>query len=439
MFRRKSSEFNVVVASRPAPARLLRPLPGRWWRRCCLPGCSSTPSPGASEGARRLTSRISSFFGSSRKSLRRRRRRASRSPPTYDCPSVDIRRGAGTLNVAAKSGDATAGDLRYQLSLRQTARECLVQGGTMIIRVGVQGRIILGPYGGPGQVDIPLRYAVVREGSQPTTIMTKFKRFAATVPPGETNVEFTDIEDGLTFPMPSAARTLRLSWSMSASTRSATATKEKPPPKTAKKKAANKRHGRRLVGRAWTDRAFAPGQYPRSATTVPFRCRMSATMVRAPAAVSSSPRLAVGVAAADEADRGHAGGGGGGDAGRRVLDHDAVGRGDFHAVRDMQEQVGRGLAVGERRLRKTDTGRRTATGRWFRGSPRCGRAATTRRRISVRAARSAHTRRAARRAVRRAGASASPCRPRSRSSAAACGGSRPRRAATMSAGRRPKK
>jgi len=126
-------------------------------------------------------------------------------PPTadYDCPSVEIRRGTGTLNVAAKSGGATAGDLRYQLSLRNTARECLVQAGTMTVRVGVQGRIILGPFGGPGDVDIPVRYAIVREGTQPKTIVTKFKRFSAVVPPGETNVEFTDIEDGLTFPIPS--------------------------------------------------------------------------------------------------------------------------------------------------------------------------------------------------------------------------------------------
>jgi len=40
---------------------------------------------------------------------------------------------------------ATAGDLRYQVSLRETARECLVQTGMMTIRVGIQGRVIVGP------------------------------------------------------------------------------------------------------------------------------------------------------------------------------------------------------------------------------------------------------------------------------------------------------
>ncbi len=165
-----------------------------------LAGCSSTS--GTSESPA-FTSRISSFFSSPREV---KPAVAPGQPEvSYDCPSVDIRRGAGMLNVAAKNSEATAGDLRYQLSLRETARECMVQAGTMTVRVGVQGRIILGPQGAPGQVDIPLRYAVVLEGIQPKTVMTKFKRFSTIVPPGETNVPFTDVEGALTFPMPSEA------------------------------------------------------------------------------------------------------------------------------------------------------------------------------------------------------------------------------------------
>ena len=165
-----------------------------------LAGCSSTSSNGATEGTS-FTSRISSLFSSPRGTTLQPAP-GDTSAADYDCPSVDVRRGAGVLNVAAKSGDATAGDLRYQLSIRQTARECTVQAGTMIVKVGVQGRIILGPYGTPGSVDIPLRYAVVREGPQPRPIMTKFKRLSVAVPPGDTNLEFTDIEEGLAFPIP---------------------------------------------------------------------------------------------------------------------------------------------------------------------------------------------------------------------------------------------
>jgi hypothetical protein len=109
------------------------------------------------------------------------------------------------LNVAAKSGPATAGDLRYQLSFGQTARECTLQGDAMNIKVGVQGRVILGPMGSPGKVDVPLRYAVVREGPQPKTIVTKFKRIPVIVGPDQTHVQFVDIEEALTFPLPSTS------------------------------------------------------------------------------------------------------------------------------------------------------------------------------------------------------------------------------------------
>jgi hypothetical protein len=124
------------------------------------------------------------------------------STPSYNCPGVDIRPGASTLNIAARSAQATAGDLRYQISFAQTARECIVTGDSMSIKVGVQGRIILGPMGGPGIVDVPLRYAVVREGPQPRTIATKFKRLPVTVPADQTHVPFLDVEERLAFPLP---------------------------------------------------------------------------------------------------------------------------------------------------------------------------------------------------------------------------------------------
>jgi hypothetical protein len=120
-----------------------------------------------------------------------------------DCPTVDIRTGASTLSIAAKTQAATATDLRYQLSFSQTARQCSLAGGTVRMRVGVLGRVVVGPAGAPAQVDVPLRYAVVREGVEPKTIATKFRRFPVVIPSGAANVAFTDIEEDLSFPLPS--------------------------------------------------------------------------------------------------------------------------------------------------------------------------------------------------------------------------------------------
>lgn len=119
-----------------------------------------------------------------------------------DCPSIDIRTGAGTLAVAAKSQQPTANDLRYQLTFSEMARQCFSDGMTVRIRAGVQGRIVVGPAGAPPQVSVPIRYAVVQEGVNPKTIVTKFRRLPVALPPGDTNVAFTDIEEDLSFPLP---------------------------------------------------------------------------------------------------------------------------------------------------------------------------------------------------------------------------------------------
>jgi hypothetical protein len=166
-----------------------------------LSGCSSLTG---GDDAPSLSSRFASFFSGAKPGVKQP---ASPTPsaPEIECPGVDIRAGASTLNIAAKNTQATAGDLRYQLSFGQTARECQVQGGNMSIKVGVQGRVILGPMGGPGQLDVPLRYAVVREGPEPRVIVTRFKRVPVVVPPEQTHVPFVDVEEGLSFPMPSGA------------------------------------------------------------------------------------------------------------------------------------------------------------------------------------------------------------------------------------------
>jgi hypothetical protein len=117
-----------------------------------------------------------------------------------DCPAVDIRTGGGTLAIAAKPQEPTANDLRYQLTFLELARQCYLNGGTVQMRVGVQGRAIVGPAGAPPQVNAPIRYTVVQEGVQPKTIVSKFRRVPVEL--GTGNALFTDIEEDLSFPMP---------------------------------------------------------------------------------------------------------------------------------------------------------------------------------------------------------------------------------------------
>ena len=73
------------------------------------------------------------------------------------------------------------------------------------VKVGLQGRVILGPQGSPGTIDVPIRYAVVFDGVPSRTIVTKLERVSVTMPPEQSNVLFSHVLDGIEFPMPRAA------------------------------------------------------------------------------------------------------------------------------------------------------------------------------------------------------------------------------------------
>ncbi len=107
-----------------------------------------------------------------------------------------MRTGAATLMIGSKPGEAepAALDLRYQGSIMRTARECHVNAGIMTMKVGIEGRVITGPAGGPGTVDVPLRIAVVQEGVNPKTVVSKFARETVTVTEAIDRVTFTHIE-----------------------------------------------------------------------------------------------------------------------------------------------------------------------------------------------------------------------------------------------------
>jgi hypothetical protein len=122
-----------------------------------------------------------------------------------DCPRVEIREGAGTYAQNVTEGDQSALGVRMQATFGQNARECHVNAGMLTIKVGVQGRVILGPAGTPGDMIVPLRYALVQEGIEPKTIWTKFYAVPVNVPPGSTNVPFAHVQEDIAVPMPKSS------------------------------------------------------------------------------------------------------------------------------------------------------------------------------------------------------------------------------------------
>jgi hypothetical protein len=171
------------AAASPAPAAAPAPAP------------APAPTPSLKE-------KIASFFsGATQKDPQP----VANGPTDVACPFLDIRQGASTLTIPPPPPDGAneAMSLKYQGTLVRAARDCGVVNGQMVMRVGVQGRIIVGPAGGPGQVDVPLRIAVVAAPlTTPRTLVTKLIRIPVMIGPSDAHAEFTHIEEGVTFPMP---------------------------------------------------------------------------------------------------------------------------------------------------------------------------------------------------------------------------------------------
>ena len=82
--------------------------------------------------------------------------------PDY-CPELRVLNGAELVRRYERGHEDDPNFVIWQASIGKTARECLydLQGG-LTLRIGVSGRVIAGPKGGPRRVTVPLRIAVVK-------------------------------------------------------------------------------------------------------------------------------------------------------------------------------------------------------------------------------------------------------------------------------------
>jgi hypothetical protein len=158
-------------------------------------GSSSDPSPSIGD-------RFGQLFGSRSQAV------GEKAPAAVDneldCPPVSIRAGASTFAVGTPGKPASGNDLRYQATITRTARDCTVNNGQIVARIGIQGRVIAGPAGNPPTVEIPLRVAVVQGGVQEKTIATKVYRTTVSLTEAS-SVPFSLVAEDLVYPIPPGA------------------------------------------------------------------------------------------------------------------------------------------------------------------------------------------------------------------------------------------
>src|SRR4051812_732794 len=166
-------------------------------------GASDLVSPAAGQS---LTDRFKSLFGGKPDDpAQSAPQSGDPGAPTAEsdltCPPIAIRAGASTYAVAAAGKQAVGNDVRFQVTIGKTARECNLSGAEITARIGIQGRVIAGPAGAPSSVEIPLRIAVVQGGVTEKVIATKAYRTSVGMTE-DGSVPFSFVADDLVYPVP---------------------------------------------------------------------------------------------------------------------------------------------------------------------------------------------------------------------------------------------
>jgi hypothetical protein len=81
------------------------------------------------------------------------------SPEDLDCPDVGVAEGGASARVGGASNE----EVRYEFTIGDVARECDPQGNQFGLKVGVSGRLLIGPAGSPGEYSTTLHVQVKRD------------------------------------------------------------------------------------------------------------------------------------------------------------------------------------------------------------------------------------------------------------------------------------
>ena len=118
-------------------------------------------------------------------------------PKNLVCPSIEVKEGGAAQRVY--SGGQESRNVRHQFSLGELARECRVVGTQLIMKVGVEGKVLLGPAGSPASFTVPVTIAVVAEGSNKTVSSRNYKA-SASIPQGQSLSSFTIVSEDIAVP-----------------------------------------------------------------------------------------------------------------------------------------------------------------------------------------------------------------------------------------------
>lgn len=113
------------------------------------------------------------------------------------CPYLDVLEGGAAHRVYA--GAQESRNVRYQFSLGDVARQCRVENGQLLLKIGVEGKVLLGPAGAPSSFNVPVTIAVRNEKNE-QIVAERTYQVAASIPSGAAHTTFNVVSEDIAVP-----------------------------------------------------------------------------------------------------------------------------------------------------------------------------------------------------------------------------------------------
>jgi hypothetical protein len=119
------------------------------------------------------------------------------------CPEIFVLEGTSADRVFKTGSEGSNDALLHQFSINEVARDCQVDNSQIAMKIGVQGKVLMGPAGAPGSFSVPIRVVVVRVTDQ-SPVISKLYHTQATIASGQTQGDFTLVTEPLSVPYTNA-------------------------------------------------------------------------------------------------------------------------------------------------------------------------------------------------------------------------------------------
>lgn len=114
-----------------------------------------------------------------------------------ECPPMRIRAGGEAIFAYESKREGNPQALNYQAVIDKQSRNCVVSNGLITVKMGVVGRLLLGPAGQQKDVTLPIRFAVERD--EQAVFSQKYDIPVQITPPNESE-EFIKVVENVAIP-----------------------------------------------------------------------------------------------------------------------------------------------------------------------------------------------------------------------------------------------